>query len=165
MCSSVGILFSQFICPSRLLYIVCIEGGQLAFSFVYRSNGISSNSLMAYGPFWKSCVQPCSPPPPLPACLQPTLPACSSPPSLLPACPLFLCLPGPPPPARLASLPRPAPLLRPASLSPLVILSYFLGTHRQDADFVFVLHSVRTSASSPPKHLFSAAKTVSCRST
>ena len=42
----------------------------------------------------------------------------------------------------------------------------FLGHIGKDTDFVFVLHSVRTSASCPFKRLLSASKTVkTCRST
>ena len=48
----------------------------------------------------------------------------------------------------------------------ITLFLHFLGPRRQDTDFVFVLHSVRTSASCPSKRLLSASKTVkTCRST
>ena len=42
----------------------------------------------------------------------------------------------------------------------LSLFQHFLGPRRQDTEVVFVLHSVRTSASCPSKQLLSAAKTV-----
>ena len=48
----------------------------------------------------------------------------------------------------------------------IILFLHFLGPRRQDTDFVFVLQSVRTSASCPSKRLLSASKTVkTCRST
>ena len=58
-CNSIGtvLLCSQFICASKLLYIVCNEEEQGRFS-VFRSTGISNSSMALpwltsmYGPFW-----------------------------------------------------------------------------------------------------------------
>ena len=49
-CRSIGTVsyfVGLFICPRQVLCIVCIEGVQWRFSFVFRSTGISSNSSIA----------------------------------------------------------------------------------------------------------------------
>ena len=51
MCSNTGTAFysaTNFICPRRLLYFVCIAGVQWRSSFVFRSAGISFNSWIAF---------------------------------------------------------------------------------------------------------------------